>query len=109
MLTARLRFGKGIMAPKSAPSRARVGRGRCLAKTLFGALLRFGIAMRRSEFAKKYFENGLDSFSVGSLDRLLLVHNLSRNFWGNSCAATGATTDNISPTRRSRPCWHRRC
>jgi len=32
------------------------------AKTLFGALLRFGIAMRRSEFAKKYFENRLDSF-----------------------------------------------
>ena len=47
------------------------------AKTLFGALLRLEIAMRRSEFAKKYFENRLDNLSVGSLDRLLLVYNLS--------------------------------
>jgi len=55
-----------------------------LAKTLFGALLRLGIAMGRSEFAKKYFENRLNGFALGSPDRLLLVHNFSRNFSGNS-------------------------
>jgi len=50
-----------------------------LAKTLFGALLRLGIAMGRSEFAKKYFENRLNGFALGSPDRLLLVPNFSGN------------------------------